>query len=54
MLQVFSYRVFHKRIFKMTPIHHHFEMMGWNEWKVDIVFWIVGIICSGIYLILFV
>lgn len=53
MLQVFSFKVFHRRIFKMTPIHHHFEMLGWNEWKVDIVFWIVGIICSGIYLILF-
>ncbi|WP_125762660.1 phospho-N-acetylmuramoyl-pentapeptide-transferase [Companilactobacillus hulinensis] len=53
MLQVFSFKVFHRRIFKMTPIHHHFEMLGWNEWKVDIVFWIVGLICSGIYLILF-
>lgn len=54
MLQVFSFKVFHKRIFKMTPIHHHFEMVGWNEWKIDIVFWIIGIVCSGIYLILFI
>ena len=54
MLQVFSFKVFHRRIFKMTPIHHHFEMMGWSEWKIDIVFWIVGAICSAIYLILFV
>ncbi|MFH5810965.1 phospho-N-acetylmuramoyl-pentapeptide-transferase [Companilactobacillus sp. FL22-1] len=53
MLQVFSFKVFHRRIFKMTPIHHHFEMMGWSEWKIDIVFWTVGIICSAIYLILF-
>ncbi|TGD25319.1 phospho-N-acetylmuramoyl-pentapeptide-transferase [Companilactobacillus suantsaicola] len=54
MLQVFSFKVFHRRIFKMTPIHHHFEMLGWTEWKIDIVFWIVGLICSAIYLILFV
>ncbi|KAE9560194.1 phospho-N-acetylmuramoyl-pentapeptide-transferase [Companilactobacillus bobalius] len=54
MLQVFSFKVFHRRIFKMTPIHHHFEMLGWSEWKIDIVFWIVGLICSAIYLILFV
>lgn len=54
MLQVFSFKVFHRRIFKMTPIHHHFEILGWTEWKIDIVFWIVGAICSAIYLILFV
>ena len=54
MLQVFSFKVFHRRIFKMTPIHHHFEMLGWSEWKIDIVFWIFGAICSAIYLILFV
>lgn len=34
MLQVFSFKVFHKRIFKMTPIHHHFEMMSWSEHKI--------------------
>ncbi|QSX08922.1 phospho-N-acetylmuramoyl-pentapeptide-transferase [Alkalibacter rhizosphaerae] len=28
-----------KRIFKMTPIHHHFELSGWGEWKVVLVFW---------------
>ena len=54
MLQVFSFKVFHRRIFKMTPIHHHFEMLGWSEWKVDIIFWIVGIACSALYLIIFI
>lgn len=34
MIQVFSFKVFHKRVFKMTPIHHHFEMMGWSEHKI--------------------
>ena len=51
-LQVISFQTTGKRIFKMTPIHHHFEMLGWSEWKVDIVFWIVGLIGSIIYLII--
>ncbi|WP_321385292.1 phospho-N-acetylmuramoyl-pentapeptide-transferase [uncultured Enterococcus sp.] len=50
MLQVFSFKVFGKRIFKMSPIHHHFEMSGWTEWKIDIVFWLTSLICSGITL----
>lgn len=49
-LQVISFQTTGKRIFKMTPIHHHFEMLGWSEWKVDIVFWLVGLIGSLIYL----
>lgn len=53
MLQVFSFKVFHRRIFKMTPIHHHFEMMGWSEWKIDIIFWLFGAAFSAIYLIIF-
>lgn len=52
MLQVASFQLTGKRIFKMTPIHHHFEMLGWSEWKVDIVFWIVGLIGSIIYLVI--
>ncbi|MBL1227862.1 phospho-N-acetylmuramoyl-pentapeptide-transferase [Enterococcus sp. BWB1-3] len=50
MLQVFSFKVFGKRIFKMSPIHHHFEMSGWSEWKVDIVFWTVSLIGSAVTL----
>ena len=34
MIQVFSFKVFHKRVFKMSPIHHHFEMCGWSEHKI--------------------
>ena len=49
-LQVISFQTTGKRIFKMTPIHHHFEMLGWSEWKVDTVFWIVGLIGSILYL----
>lgn len=41
-LQVISFKTTGKRIFKMSPIHHHFEMIGWSESKVVTVFWIVG------------
>jgi phospho-N-acetylmuramoyl-pentapeptide-transferase len=40
-LQVFSFRVFGKRIFRMAPIHHHFELAGWPETTVIIRFWIM-------------
>lgn len=43
-MQVTSFHFFKKRIFKMSPIHHHFEMSGWSEWKIDIVFWIITLI----------
>lgn len=43
-LQVISFKTTGKRIFKMSPIHHHFELLGWPETKVVYTFWIVGII----------
>ncbi|RPJ86110.1 MAG: phospho-N-acetylmuramoyl-pentapeptide-transferase [Acidobacteria bacterium] len=43
-LQVGSYKLFHKRVFRMAPIHHHFELMGWKEPKVVIRFWILALI----------
>ena len=46
MLQVASYKLTGKRVFKMAPIHHHFEELGWHESKVIIRFWIVGIILA--------
>ncbi len=42
-LQVGSYKLRKKRIFKMAPIHHHFELQGWPEPKVIVRFWIVSI-----------
>jgi phospho-N-acetylmuramoyl-pentapeptide-transferase len=45
-LQVGSFRLRGKRIFKMAPIHHHFELKGWSEPKVVVRFWIVGIILA--------
>lgn len=41
-LQVGSYKLCGKRIFKMAPLHHHFELMGWSESKVTIRFWILA------------
>lgn len=45
-LQVGSYKLRKKRIFKMSPIHHHFELSGWSEWKVVIVFWSTGLVVA--------
>jgi phospho-N-acetylmuramoyl-pentapeptide-transferase len=42
MLQVASFKLTKKRIFKMAPLHHHFQMMGWPESKVTIRFWIIS------------
>lgn len=41
-LQVGSFRLRGKRIFKMAPLHHHFELLGWSESKVVVRFWIVA------------
>ena len=43
-LQVASYKLRKKRIFKMAPIHHHFELMGWSESKIIVRFWIASLI----------
>lgn len=43
-LQVGSYRLTKKRIFKMAPIHHHFELIGWSESKVIVRFWIAALV----------
>lgn len=45
-LQVASFKLTGKRLFKMSPIHHHFEMLGWSEWKINGVFWTISVICS--------
>jgi phospho-N-acetylmuramoyl-pentapeptide-transferase len=43
-IQVISYQVRKKRVFRMAPIHHHFELKGWAEPKIIVRFWIIGII----------
>lgn len=41
-IQVLSYRLRGRRIFRMTPLHHHFELLGWAEEKITVRFWIVA------------
>lgn len=48
-LQVASFKLTGKRIFKMSPIHHHFEMIGWSETKVVMVFWLTGLLASLLF-----
>jgi phospho-N-acetylmuramoyl-pentapeptide-transferase len=43
-IQVISYQLRKKRVFRMAPIHHHFELKGWAEPKIIVRFWIIGII----------
>jgi phospho-N-acetylmuramoyl-pentapeptide-transferase len=45
-LQVASYKTRRKRIFKMAPLHHHFEALGWQESKIIVRFWIAGLILA--------
>ena len=43
-IQVASYKTRRKRVFRMSPLHHHFEQLGWPEPKVVLRFWIIGLI----------
>ena len=52
-LQVLSFKLTGKRIFKMSPIHHHFELCGWKETKIVKVFTAVTVICSLLAVLLF-
>ena len=52
-LQVGSFRLFKRRIFRMAPIHHHFELGGWPETHVIIRFWLLAGMCAALALGLF-
>lgn len=51
-IQVISFKTTGKRVFKMSPLHHHYELCGWSEWRVVVTFWLVGLVFAvlGIYL----
>ncbi len=51
-IQVVSFKTRGKRVFKMAPIHHHFEMLGWSEQQVVISFWFLGFVCGIIGIVL--
>ncbi len=48
MIQIASFKLFGKRVFKMAPIHHHFEQLGWKESTIVIRFWIIAVILAMI------
>jgi phospho-N-acetylmuramoyl-pentapeptide-transferase len=47
-IQVTSFRIFHRRVFRMAPIHHHFELLGWPETTVIVRFWILSGLCTAL------
>jgi phospho-N-acetylmuramoyl-pentapeptide-transferase len=49
-IQILSFRIFHRRVFRMAPLHHHFELGGWPETTVIIRFWILAGLCTAISL----
>jgi len=53
MIQVISFKTTGKRVFKMAPIHHHFELLGWSEKKVVVVFALTSLVLSVIAAILY-
>lgn len=46
MIQVASFKTRGKRVFRMAPLHHHFELKGWPEPKVIVRFWIISILLA--------
>jgi phospho-N-acetylmuramoyl-pentapeptide-transferase len=51
--QVIAFRGFGRRIFRMSPVHHHFELAGWPEFTVIVRFWIIAGLCSAVGIGLF-
>lgn len=52
-VQMASKKIFKRKIFLSTPIHHHFEALGWHESKITMRFWIISAIFSGLGLVVF-
>ena len=46
MIQVASFKLWGRRVFRMSPIHHHFELLGWAESRVVLRFYIVGVLLA--------
>ena len=53
-IQIGSFKLRHKRVFRMAPLHHHFELGGWDEEKITMRFWIVGALAGMMGVTLFV
>lgn len=52
LIQIFSKKVFHRKVFIAAPVHHHLEAQGWPKTKVTMRFWIIGQVCAAIGIIL--
>ncbi|MEK7657911.1 MAG: phospho-N-acetylmuramoyl-pentapeptide-transferase [Patescibacteria group bacterium] len=52
-IQVISFKLTGRRVFLMSPIHHHFELLGWPETRITMRFWIISAVMSGLGIILF-
>lgn len=52
-IQVISFKTRGKRIFRMSPIHHHFELIGWSEWRVVVTFWAIGLFFAGLSIFIY-
>ncbi len=48
MIQVLVFKRWRRRVFLMTPIHHHFEMAAWSETKIIVRFWLIAVLCAAI------
>ena len=46
LIQIVAIKKFHKKVFKMAPLHHHFEQLGWPEQDIVKVFWVVGLLLA--------
>ncbi len=45
--QVIAFKLFHRRVLLMAPLHHHFELKAWSETTIIVRFWIIAAICAG-------
>jgi phospho-N-acetylmuramoyl-pentapeptide-transferase len=52
-IQVSCFKLTHKRVFKMAPIHHHFELLGWSEGKVVVRFWMIELLFTLVAIMIF-
>jgi phospho-N-acetylmuramoyl-pentapeptide-transferase len=53
LLQVLSFKITGNRVFRMSPLHHHFELEGWDEEKITMRFWIVGVLAAMLGVVFF-
>lgn len=51
-LQITSKKLFHRKIFRSAPLHHHLEALGWPETKVTMRLWIIGAVCAGLGIVI--